>query len=451
MASRPGVFPSALLLAALLAAAGCGPAAPKRPSVLLIVIDTLRRDHVGCYGYSRDTTPQIDRLAAVSWRYTHAFSQAPWTTPSIGALLSSRYPSELGISAAPDRLPDRYVLLAEALKAQGYATAAVISHYFLGSKWNFNQGFDRFDESNVLGHAKVSSPGVTDTAISIVDEHRRRDPDQPLFLFVHYFDPHYDYIEHEGFRFSDPAYHGPVASGTVYTDLLAMLPKLTPADVAHLVDLYDSEIAFTDSHVGRLLDHLRELGTFDDTLIVLTADHGEEFRERGAIGHGQSLYNELIRVPLLVKYPGSGGGVVEGNVGLIDVYPTLLDYMGIAATEELSGRSFLGQGPGSPPSPRLLFSETDWGHYRGVVRDQLKLLYHQPTGSYLFFDMGADPGERDNLTSQLAQRGLTAEFYQLQEKLRTWMEVMEREKVDGGEVDITPEERRQLEALGYLR
>lgn len=446
----PHALPLALLLAATLA--GCGRQAPPRPNLLLIVVDTLRQDHLGCYGYPRPTTPNIDFLAAGSFRYAHAYSQAPWTTPSVGTLLTSRYPSELGITEAPDRLADRFVLLSEALQGAGYATGAVVSHYFLGSKWNFNQGFDLYDESNVLGHARVSSEGVTDTALAFLRERRAADPDQPVFLFVHYFDPHYDYIEHEGHRFSDPAYRGPVTSGMVYTDLLEILRDLTPRDVAHLVDLYDSEIAFTDAQIGRLLAGLEELGLFDDTLIVLTSDHGEEFLERHTIGHGQSLYDELIHVPLLVKFPGGEEpGVVEGNVGLIDLYPTLLDYLELPIGHPVSGRSFLGRGPGAEPARRLLFSETDWGQYRGVIRERLKLHHHLPSGGYLLFDLAGDPGERDNLTPELAQTGRVADFYDLQEKLQTWMRAMERLAESGaGEVEITPEEREQLKALGYL-
>lgn len=441
--------PRLVLAAALAAGLSAACAEPPPPNVLVVVVDTLRRDHLGCYGYPRNTSPEIDRFAAGAVRYAHAAAAAPWTTPSIGALLTSRYPSELGITEEPDLLDDRFVLLSEVLSANGYETGAVVAHYFVNAEWNFDQGFDLFDQSNVLGHEGISSPGVTDTALAFLRRPRRR----PFFLFVHYFDPHYHYREHAGFTFPAPGYDGPIRSGLPYEELLARLGALDAADRARLVDLYDSEIAFTDHHFGRLLDGLDELGLAEDTLVVLTADHGEEILERGWIGHGNSLYEEQIGVPLVVRYPGGAPGVVERSVGLIDVYPTVLAALGIAIDHRISGRSLLDVE--SSASPRPVFAETDWGGVRAVVLGRLKLVRQLPHGPERLFDLAADPGERDDLMPRLAaEAGAVSPFEagELRRRLSGWLAAMEAARGrDGAEVELSEEDRARLRALGYLR
>lgn len=440
-----------LVLATL--ASGC--AEPPPPNVVMIVVDTLRSDHLGCYGYHRDTSPNIDRFAAGAVRYANAYAAAPWTTPSVGSLLTSRYPSELGIVAEPNRLDDRFVLLSEALAGEGYATGAVVSHFFLGSEWNFDQGFGAFDESNVLGHAGISSPGTTESALRLL---RAGKDLQPFFLFVHYFDPHYDYFEHPGHRFSNPEYRGPIRSGARFEELMEQIPSLTEEDRLQLVDLYDSEISFTDAHIGRLLDAVGELGLGDDTVVVLTADHGEELLDRGGIGHGHSLYNEQIAVPLIIRYPGGAPAVVERSVGLIDVYPTLLAHLRVGIDHRISGRSFLGIERRGAPA-RAVFSESEWGAVRGAIAGPLKLLHHLPDGPQRLFDLRTDPGETRDLLPRLAvgwdpatAPGLApAAHAELREQLAAWMQVMERSRRKGTEVDLSEEDRAQLRALGYLR
>lgn len=441
---------TALAAPFVVAALGCAAVEePKpQPNVVLIVVDTLRVDHLGCYGQSRPTSPRIDALAADGVRYAHAYSQAPWTTPSVASFLTSLYPTEIGITERPDRLADRFVLLSELLRAHGWATGAVVSHYFLGAKWNLGQGFDLYDEHNVLGHDGICSAGVSDSALAFIDENRAG----PWFLFAHYFDPHYDYIEHPEHPFSDPSYDGPVRSGMAYTELRDMGPRLAAADLAHLGALYDSEIAFTDRHIGRLLDGLAERGLYDDALIILTADHGEELMDRHTIGHGGTLYNELIHVPLIVKYPGreGAGRVVEGNVGLIDLYPTVTEYLQVALEHRVSGRSFLSGGPGSEPSPRLVFSETNWGHWRAVINGRMKLIRRLSNGRRFFFDLASDPGERRDLTTHQAQAGVGEDFRYLDERLAAWLAHLERSSAEAEKVEIDENLGRQLEALGYL-
>ncbi len=429
---------------------GCtGTPSQRKPvNVVLIVIDTLRVDHLSCYGYWRPLSPNIDRLADDGVRFMNAYSQAPWTTPSVGSLLSSNYPTTIGITEAPNPLPDRFSVLPEVLREHGYATGAVVSHYFLGSKWNFDQGFDLFDESNILGHAGICSPGVTDTASALLDAHHEK----LFFLMTHYFDPHYAYIEHEDFRFGDPIYAGPVKSGMDYVELRDMASSLTEADLDQVRALYDSEIAFTDLHVGRLLEKLKDLGLYDDALIVLTSDHGEEFMERKTIGHGGSLFNELIHVPLIIKFPeNKGAGSVEENaVGLIDLYPTILDILGIPAPETISGRSVLSARTSAGDETPMVFSETDWNPSRAVIDDHMKLIWHLGSEKRMLFDLATDPDERHNLEPRNKGNPEPPDLPALQQSLEQWLAILEEGTAEKEEVDIDEELRSQLNALGYL-
>ncbi|MGE5232692.1 MAG: sulfatase [Acidobacteriota bacterium] len=445
------------LALALPVLAGCGagrvsapPPPARRPNVILITVDTLRRDHLSCYGYARHTSPNIDRLAARGLRFDDAYSQAPWTTPSIGALLTSRYPTELGIHDAPDRLADRFITLAEMLRGAGYRTGAVISHFFIDSEWNFQQGFESFDQSNVLGHRGISSPGVTRQALAFARAHAG----EPFFLWAHYFDPHYDYLEHPGFRFGDAAgYHGPINSQLQYTELVRLLPTLTDRDRQRLLDLYDSEIAFTDHSIGRLLDGLRKLRLLGDSLVVLTADHGEEFLDHQGVGHGGTLYNEVIHVPLIIKLPGPQAphGVVRDPAGLIDVYPTIAAALGIVPGEMLRGQSLLAQRPAERAS-EIIWSETDWGKLRAVIDDRTKLILNLENGSKQLFYLPTDPAERHNLIAGMGGRPLLQqEFARLDHRLRGELAEISRAAIVAPHARLPDELQAQLRALGYLR
>jgi len=449
----------AVLTAITLGAACTGP--PPPPDLVVIVIDTLRADALGVYGAGGGNSPHIDSLAGDGVLYTRAYSQAPWTTPSVGALLTSRYPTELGLVAGPDRLPPVHDTLAELLSRAGYVTAAVVSHHFVSKKWNFDQGFDHFDQSNVRWHAAVTSADVTDDALARVDEMMAAEAG-PFFLFVHFFDPHFDYIEHGEFPRSDPAYAGPVRSGMVFTDLVKLAPEMNAEDVNHLRRLYESEVAFTDHHVGRLLAGLEARGRYQPSLLVLTADHGEEFLERGRLGHGESLHDEMIHVPLVIKRPEGweAGTVVAEPVGLVDVLPTLMQLLGLEAPQDVSGRSLLSPTtPGADsdvppslasPSPRPVFSEASWPGLRSVVDGPFKLI-HRSGEQIGLYHLLRDPDESRNLLAFQGRYGVVEEFEAAHGKLRAFTHYVEVREDGAGEVEVDPELRRQLEALGYLQ
>jgi arylsulfatase A-like enzyme len=419
---------------------------PRRDiNVLLIVIDTLRRDRMGVYGHLRNTTPRISKLAESSVVYERALSQAPWTTPSVASLLSSTYPTMLGIENHRSVLPESADLLPEVLREAGFATGAVVSHSFCSSEWGFSQGFDHFDESNVQGHDAVTSADVTDRATDFLE---RQAENEPWFLFVHYFDPHVAYVHHAEFSFGgpEPGYDGPIFSGILMRKLRALRPQLRPADVREITRLYDSEIAFTDAQVGRLLDRLYERGKFESTLIVLTADHGEEFLEHGQLGHTQTLYGELIGVPLIIHYPGVAASRVHPHVGLVDVYPTITAFLGIEAPASVLGTSLYDSRTAAHRAPDAVFSETSRrSRLRAAVADGYKLILDLDTGQRALYDLESDPGETVDIAGRAPQRVAA-----LSERLDAWMESSEAARSSAPELTLTPEQEEHLKQLGYL-
>jgi arylsulfatase A-like enzyme len=422
--------------------------------VVLIVVDTLRADHLGCYGYERNTTPNIDRLASQAIRFENAISTASWTLPAVASLLTSQYPSPLGIRDRAVRLDERFPLLSELLQEHGYATRGFVSHAMVSAELGFGRGFDAYHEESSSAHRAITSPSITREAISFL----RSDEQRPFFLFLHYFDPHYDYLLHEEHDFSPP-YGGPLGSGESVPELWSRLETLSPADVAYLVSLYDSEIAFTDRYIGEVLEELEARDRFDDSIVVVTADHGEEFLERGWLGHSITLHQELIRVPLIIKLPGVGARVVDTPVSLMDVAPTLLHHLGLEVSPSLDGR-VLDLASGTPVSSAPVFSETFNPQVhrpgrpravslRSVVLGRRKLIFDGIRGASAIYDLAEDPREQSDL-SERSDEGAE----RLEALLRDWMVHASRKQRLGPSQDprelFTPEQRKQLEALGYL-
>lgn len=431
-----------LLLAGVLGCRQAPPASPEGevpPGVVVVVIDTLRWDHSSVYGHNRDTTPTLAALAQDSTVYQRAHSQAPWTTPSIGSILSSRYPSDLGIQRYGNALPDDAEMLAEQLRRAGYRTGAVVSHSYCATEWGFEQGFDSFDQRAIGDPDAESSEQVTDTALGFLREARG----QPFFLFVHYFDPHFAYLDHPGFGFSDPAdYQGPIRSGLAIRKLRKLVPGLEAQDWAELLRLYDLEIAHTDQQLGLLVDGMKELGLYDDSLLVVTADHGEEFGDHGRWGHTVRLYDESVRVPLIVRYPGQAPTRVQRSVGLVDVMPTLLAALDLPAPEGMVGVDLRQV----PSRPRPVFMETSKGaRMDAVVLGDHKLIRDHRADSWELYDLQADPREQVDLTATRPE--LLAE---LRGSLEAWRGRASEGSSEGAQVDISAEDAARLEALGYL-
>jgi arabinofuranosyltransferase len=317
-----------------------------RRNVVIVTIDTLRADYLGCYGHDRPTSPNIDVLAKSSVLFERCVSQASWTLPSYSSIFTGLFCETHGVVRRDNKLGFAQVTFIEELAKAGYATGGIASGTFTDSFWGFDQGFDDYDdlgmvvdESDPTGsHARggvnpidpkamkgeggpeqrITSEEVAQKAMHWLDAHR----DRRFCLFAHFFDPHDKWVEHSGIsehfppRPVGPDFPNPGAAHDEATDRLRAL--------------YEGEIAYTDQWIGKLLEHLSTLGMWDDTIVVVCADHGEEFKERGDddernVTHGSSLFNEQVHVPLIVHVPGTAPKRVTGVVGNLDLGPTLLE------------------------------------------------------------------------------------------------------------------------------
>lgn len=420
---------------------------PARPNVVLIVVDTLRADHMSRIGPPESMTPNLDALASHGWLFRRAISPAPWTMPAVASIMTSQYPRVLGITTTATVVGKRFVTLAEAFREAGYDTAGIVSHTFVSGKLGLGQGFDLYDEECAGGHGHISSPAMTDKALAFVADHK----DRAFFLFLHYFDPHYDFIQHDGHG-SVPSYEGNVSSGEAIQSLRLKAGYLSMEDVAYIRALYGSEVGFTDHHLGRLLNGLKQAGLYDDTIIVFAADHGEEFCERGDdwIGHTRTLYQEVIHVPLIIKPTGTSRGRTSDQfVGLIDVAPTILDLAEVtnpraSRTEGASLRDSVD--PDTEARP--IFSETRRDDYlQSVILSGKKLIHRPVPDVYELYDLVADPSESRNLVEDDPE---TLEL--LGKILDDWDDYIEKRR-SGAVVErpeLTNEQERMLQSLGYL-
>ncbi len=310
------------------AAAAAGP-----PNVLFLVIDTLRADHTTPYGYARDTTPEIERLLAAPGAVVEtAYAQAPWTLPSATSYLTGRWPGDLlgGAGMASYGIPEGVVSLPEALARLGYRTAGLIANPTLHAGNGFARGFETFyTPAPVTESMLLHADELTRRAIPWLRAHQHRAGGRPFFLYLHYLDPHDPYDNPDtasGRSPFYPDYAGSVSGKYVHGVYTGNLPLPDPpSDVAHLTALYDSEIVYVDRHVGRVLAAL-DPRVLANTLVVVTSDHGEELYERGGFKHGQTLYQEQIHVPLVLRWDGRipAGRRLAGAVPLLDLYPTVL-------------------------------------------------------------------------------------------------------------------------------
>lgn len=381
------------------------PAQAQAPGILLIVIDTLRQDHTGCSGYERATTPALDALSADAVRFSRAYSAAPWTLPSIATILTGLYPSTHGAVQVDSHLLDEALTLAEILQANGYATAGVVSHSLLSRRRGMGQGYERFAEVvRQHQHNYMTTGPVTDRALEFLEA--LASGEKPYFLFVHYFDPHYNYLRHPEYGFA-PDSAGRLRGEEDLEELMGIEGELTPKEFGFLADLYDEEVRFTDDGVARLLARLRELGLYERTLIVVTADHGEEFGEHGGLSHGRTLYDEIMRVPIVLREPGHTGRerVISTPVSLVALAPTILSLVGIDPAPFLfQGRSLAPLLSGRAPADSVVYFEVDFdevlAYKKGVVAGGYKLVRDETVGWVRLHEIESDPEERNNLASR---------------------------------------------------
>ena len=355
---------------------------PERPNIVLITIDTLRHDHLGAYGYHRDTSPNMDQIADEGSLFENSWAHAPSTRYSMPAILTGRYPLHVDYDHSIQGWPglsESNTTIAEIVKAKGYRTGAFTNHWYFDRQRRMDQGFDVYDNSNARLHRSVPGAGPaettgsssrqqTDAAVGFLDGHARRGGDDPFFLWVHYYDPHYVYSKRDGFDFGDER-----------------------------VDLYDSEIAFTDHHLGRLFDHIRDQGLWDETAVVIAADHGEGFGEKGIMLHGYHLYAPQTRVPLIIRIPGTEPRRIQMPAAHVDILPTLANLVGAEPTREMMGRSLIDVITGQHPADddRWIFQQLSFennNELRGAANQQCHVIYNiSPHTSWELYRIDIDP------------------------------------------------------------
>ena len=435
-------------------------AAPKPPNLILYIVDTLRADHLGCYGYRRPTSPALDAFARErAVLFTEARAQSSWTRPAIATLLTGLHPVAHGAQQTDERLAERIVTLAERLQSAGWQTAMVTTNGNVARRFGFGQGFDRFThltERMRRPETHVRSSDAQKVALEWVDG---RDPSRPFFLVIHTSDPHDPYTPGPRFRkqFAPDVTDPRIGTRNAMAELPALKPEKAAALRAALVSLYDGEIAQNDESFGRLVAELAKRGLDRESALVFTADHGEEFFEHGGWKHGRTLYEEQLRVPLLLALPDrSGAGTtVADPVEQVDVTPTLLALAGLPRPKELPGRSLVGAVDGdhalfSPGHVSYAWLQTRGLVLASVVRSQWKLIDNRApadptrTPPYELFSLGSDPEERSNraLKDWLRRSWLVGQLSFGQAEFGS-LEPAERTEID-------PELRETLRALGYL-
>ncbi len=475
----------ALLLTSVVGSGCAGSPETTRNNILLITIDTLRADHLSAYGYPRMTSPVLDSLAANGVRFDMPIVQWPKTGPSFASIFTSTYPKDNGIvRKIGTRLPDQFKMLAEVLKDQGYATRAVVANGAVASEFNFNQGFDTYIESWKLTPPDedtdpTGAAMINQLVATVLDSHQ---PDQPLFLWVHYLDPHFPYEAPE--PWTDKFANDELFDPTQKVDVTDEKPRRQMMGIGHeqvlagrdeldfYIARYDAEIAYVDSMIGELLEFLDQKGLMQDTLTVITSDHGESLGEHQYyFDHGRFSFQTCLRVPLIFHQPGVLDPRVDASpVELLALTPTLLEAAGVELENGvwMQGESLwprlLGHEFETPE--RFAFSEAGYAvkplWQRAVTDGRYKLIYAQDWGEqrwlagkdnpFSLFDLQNDPGETENLVGQLEdqERRLKTALHRLwaEPPFEVGIEVVDSEE-EHEEMD--EETRRQLKALGYLQ
>ena len=421
-------------------------------NVLFILIDTLRADRVGCYGYDRPTTPTLDALARYGVRFDRVEAQSSWTKASMASLWTGLYPMRTGVTRFRHALPPEALHPAELFRDAGFQTAGIWRNGWVANNFGFDQGFDlyvkpvpsrtpeRFERRSPSTHPLLGNDfDATEAAVEFLRAHTR----DRFFLYVHYMDLHQYMYDQEAAK---------LAFGTSYSDA------------------YDSALSWVDRNVGRLVEELQELDLLRRTLVVVASDHGEGFYEHGQEGHARTLYREVSEVPLVFSLPFAleTGVVVKPLVRNVDIFPTLLDLLGLPPLPDVDGRSLvplieaaaLGgaaaeEGADATP-PALAYLDRTWGTWGenerppdpliSIRRGPLRLIFRtEAPGAKELFDHTSDPTEQRNLAL-----GRAEEAAELRQESEQWLSA-DIPWESTPEVEIDAMHAQQLRALGYLR
>ena len=419
---------------------GINPAAFK--NVVIFLVDTLRADRLGAYGYERDTSPNIDLFAGDAVLFERAFSVSPWTRTSVVSMFTSMYPVAHACQDEDDLARDELVMLAEIFKANGFSTAGFSTNISVSEKFNMTQGFDDFvyferkpwfaEHRGRPDPGYVPIEGMMDDALNWL----REVGDEPFLFYFHPTDPHWQYRA--------PA-------------------KFALWGSEQLGDLYDGEVRYTDHYFAEVIDYLRQLGKLDETLIIFSADHGEELFDHGGHGHGHTLFNELLRVPLIFRHPALKPGRRSETVRLVDVLPTLLELFDLEPQGAvIQGRTLAPMLFGEDdPAPRdqYVFGEVmypskiegmslesdGWKLIRTIQMQRSRGFPMGVRDGWALFDISRDPGEHNN-----AAGANPVILERLKQTMLNLRKMFDAQAVEGKDTDLDEETREALRSLGYV-
>ncbi|MBU0755867.1 MAG: sulfatase-like hydrolase/transferase [Planctomycetes bacterium] len=442
-------------------------------NLILVSLDTLRRDHLGCYGYQRPVSPNLDRFAEENIRCGNVYTHSPYTLPSHASLFTALYPATHGVHSENHRLSTKTELLAEILARQGFATASFNGGGFVSHRFGFNRGFDLYCEIDPLGDRYLDgrgnsinrmpdgSTGSFQYALDWIETKKNR----PFFLFLHTFMIH-DYLPPQEwvdlFNADSSSLLKPErATQMMLRKVMMHEASMSDADLTYFKNMYDGTVRAVDDMMGELFAHLKDLELADRTAVVITSDHGEEFMEHGGVRHTTSVYEELIQVPLIMGIPGMTGGVViDSSLNQVDLMPTLLEILKVDYDGPMQGRSFAGLLSGDEQKDRPIYAEVDlvdrtrrccliqdgWKYVEGVTDPEYR--YPAPAEKQLFH-LVEDPAEQKDLNSlhDEIQENLKKTMYLLKGNLKKAREELGVEEMN------TPLDREMREVLrqqGYL-
>ena len=414
-----------------------------RPNLILISIDTLRADHLSCYGYDRNTSPNIDRFARDGVLFTNTIAQSSWTLPSHMSMLTGLYPSGHGVLSKHNKLGDEHLTVAEILQNAGYETAAITDRVYLSQRYGY-QGFDFYHDKGCL-----KCRGAIKKTYKRAVKWLRKGHSRPFFLFLHTYQVHAPYDPLPDYDiYSDKSYRGITYGYVKYAHYGKIEDKFGLEDYLYLIDKYDGEIFYADHFLGKLFKKLKQLGLYNNSIIILTSDHGENFLDHKAhgVGHGE-LYDEIVKVPLIIKAPMfPTNKIVEAQVESIDIVPTVLELLDISIPVRVDGESLVELVKLGSYDSVFAFSQKD--HEYKMIRSKDWKLLQRSQSEFELFDLIKDPKEQLNIFAQETEVAKS-----LFEALNIWSDTqkqLSKSNSTDNKIELDKELTDQLKALGYI-
>lgn len=435
-----------------------------KPNILLITLESLRYDHANCANDGCTITPHLCALSEESVVYTNAYSVTSWTLSAHASLFTGLYPSSHQTKTPLSKLDDAYTTIAEVLAENGYQCAGIVSGPYLRSEYNLHQGFEYYNDSpsdisHSEAHSDITNPEMEELLEDFI--RNKRDPERPFYLFAYFWDIHYDYLPPAPYdtMFVKPEHE--FIDVTNYESGNTITRHINENQRQYILSQYKGEIRWTDEHLGRLFKLLKEEGLWDNTVIILTADHGEEFFEHGKKGHKNNLYEESIHVPLIIKYAKEK---VTGRdfrlVSFVDIFPTITDLIGISNSIPNQGVSLLNS---RPKLDRQIFFEllSLWyfPQQKGIIRKENqfyavrkgenKLHWFMKDNLLQLYHLTEDPLEKENMIfkNPTLTKALMKEILIWKQEMDTLSSNFQK----GGKAKLDPKELERLRSLGYIQ